>query len=163
MRRFWHLNFRNTIINSNKKVSKGGFCAPPAIVGCALTTVGAGLMTTFVPSISTGKWIGYQILVGAGRGLSIQVVGAARQANRKTSISLTGTIALDCHPGSVACTMGTIRDLVHPLWPILWWFGVHGVCADRVCQQTIRSTGPLHSAYAQRQSDCGSRRCPVSF
>ena len=56
-------------------VSKTGYCTPPAIVGCALTAMGAGLMTMFTPSTPAGKWIGYQILIGAGRGLSMQVVG----------------------------------------------------------------------------------------
>ena len=31
-------------------------------------------MTTFTPSTNAGKWIGYQILVGAGRGLALQMV-----------------------------------------------------------------------------------------
>ena len=31
-------------------------------------------MTTFVPSTDSGKWIGYQILVGTGRGLALQMV-----------------------------------------------------------------------------------------
>ncbi|KAE8366251.1 MFS general substrate transporter [Aspergillus caelatus] len=72
-------------------VSKGGYCAPPALTGCALTVIGAGLMTTFVPSTRSGKWIGYQILIGAGRGLSIQVPIIATQAVLPRQLISSGT------------------------------------------------------------------------
>ena len=45
-----------------------------ASFGNATTAIGAGLMTTFLPSTSAGKWIGYQILAGVGRGIALQMV-----------------------------------------------------------------------------------------
>jgi hypothetical protein len=38
-----------------------------------LTAIGSGLMTTFIPSTSTAKWIGYQIMTGTGRGMVMQM------------------------------------------------------------------------------------------
>lgn len=37
-----------------------------------ITSIGHGLLATLSPTTSTGKWIGYQILLGAGRGMGFQ-------------------------------------------------------------------------------------------
>ena len=47
---------------------------PFAISGSILTAIGGGLLGTLYPSISDGNWIGYQILVGSGRGMVVQQV-----------------------------------------------------------------------------------------
>lgn len=39
-----------------------------------LLSIGSGLMSTFSPSTPIGKWIGFQIIYGAGRGLGLQMV-----------------------------------------------------------------------------------------
>ena len=39
-----------------------------------VSSIGSGLMTTFVPSTGAGAWIGYQILVGLGRASLFQMV-----------------------------------------------------------------------------------------
>ncbi|KAA8651484.1 MDR family MFS transporter [Aspergillus tanneri] len=44
-----------------------------ALASSVITAIGNGLISTFTPSTSTGKWIGYQILIGTGRGLGFQV------------------------------------------------------------------------------------------
>lgn len=51
-----------------------GYVTPWALFGSMLTTVGAGLITTFTPSSTAGEWIGYQILIGTGRGSVLQMV-----------------------------------------------------------------------------------------
>jgi hypothetical protein len=43
------------------------------IVGGALGTIGSGLMYTMDTETSTGKWIGYQIIVGFTVGWTFQV------------------------------------------------------------------------------------------
>jgi MFS family permease len=58
---------------AGKLVSKIGYYTPFALGGSMLTSIGSGLMTTFDPSTSTGKWIGYQIMTGTGRGMVIQM------------------------------------------------------------------------------------------
>ena len=40
-----------------------------------LTSIGGGLTTTFDLSTPAGDWIGYQILIGTGRGSVLQMVG----------------------------------------------------------------------------------------
>ncbi|KAK8031585.1 hypothetical protein PG990_001319 [Apiospora arundinis] len=54
-------------------VQKTGYYLPEVIAGNVLMAIGGGLTTMFVPSTGSGEWIGYQILVGAGRGLALQV------------------------------------------------------------------------------------------
>lgn len=46
----------------------------PFVFACViLTSIGYGLCSTFSIGTSTGEWIGYQILFGAGRGLGFQM------------------------------------------------------------------------------------------
>lgn len=49
-------------------ISKVGYYTPFFYLGSIITPIGAGLMTTFTPSTGSGKWIGYQIIVGIGLG-----------------------------------------------------------------------------------------------
>lgn len=53
-------------------VTKNGYFTAPAIIGCAIGTVGCGLISTITPSSSSGMWIGFEILASAGIGLAIQ-------------------------------------------------------------------------------------------
>lgn len=56
-----------------------GFYTPFLIGSTAIFAVGAGLITTYSADISNPKWIGYQILAGAGLGAGFQVPQAAVQ------------------------------------------------------------------------------------
>ncbi|KAJ9306058.1 hypothetical protein DTO217A2_4530 [Paecilomyces variotii] len=58
---------------AGKFVELIGYCTAWALFGCTLSSIGAGLMTTFLPSTGAGPWIGYQILMGIGRGSVIQM------------------------------------------------------------------------------------------
>ncbi|KAJ5641800.1 hypothetical protein N7490_005800 [Penicillium lividum] len=60
-------------LSSGPIVTKLGYYTPVALFGAILLSVGSGLISTFSPSTPTGKWIGYQILYGAGRGLGLQI------------------------------------------------------------------------------------------
>lgn len=53
-------------------VSKNGLFAPPAIIGCAIGTVGSGLLATLQPNSSLGHWFGFEVLISAGLGMAIQ-------------------------------------------------------------------------------------------
>jgi len=55
-------------------VNKVGYYIPISLFAAVLISVGNGLISTFSPGTSTGKWIGYQILLGVGRGLGLQMV-----------------------------------------------------------------------------------------
>ncbi|KAI1804259.1 MFS general substrate transporter [Daldinia bambusicola] len=62
-------------------VQKTGYYIPEVVGGNALVAIGAGLTTTFSPATSDGEIIGYQILMGAGRGFVLQLLVLAMQAN----------------------------------------------------------------------------------
>jgi hypothetical protein len=56
-----------------------GYYTPFLIGSTAIFAVGAGLITTYSADISTPRWIGFQILAGAGLGAGFQVSQAAVQ------------------------------------------------------------------------------------
>ena len=53
-------------------VSKNGYFTAPAIAGCAIGTVGCGLLSTLKVDASSSMWIGCEILASAGIGMAIQ-------------------------------------------------------------------------------------------
>lgn len=63
-----------TVILSGGLVQKVGYYLPFAAAGSAISAVGNGIITMFSPTTSTGKWIGYQIVLGSGRGIGMQMV-----------------------------------------------------------------------------------------
>ncbi|KAL9623476.1 MAG: hypothetical protein Q9160_002156 [Pyrenula sp. 1 TL-2023] len=54
-------------------VGKFGYYLPWIILSAAMVAIANGVLSTLSTETSTGKWIGYQILLGVGRGLGIQV------------------------------------------------------------------------------------------
>ncbi|TQB73264.1 hypothetical protein MPDQ_006009 [Monascus purpureus] len=68
-------------IISGALVGRFGYYLPWSLAGGIVSSVGNGLLTTFTPSTSVGKWIGYQILLGAGRGAGLQMPIIAAQNN----------------------------------------------------------------------------------
>ncbi|KAH8897435.1 MFS general substrate transporter [Thozetella sp. PMI_491] len=62
-------------------VQKTGYYLPEVVVGNAMVAAGATLMTMMTPDTTEGMWIGFQILVGAGRGLVMQLLVTAIQTN----------------------------------------------------------------------------------
>lgn len=62
-------------------IAKTGHFWPILLVGSVLATIGSGLIYTLDIGSSKGEWIGYQLLVGAGCGLAIQVPIIANQAS----------------------------------------------------------------------------------
>ncbi|KAK5659189.1 hypothetical protein OQA88_1279 [Cercophora sp. LCS_1] len=49
-----------------------GYYTPWMLVSVVFVTIGYGLITTFQPDTDRGKWIGYQIIAGAGIGFGMQ-------------------------------------------------------------------------------------------
>ncbi|PVH87890.1 MFS general substrate transporter [Cadophora sp. DSE1049] len=62
-------------------VQKIGYYLPEVIGGNCLVVAGAALMSTMRPDTSMGQWIGYQILLGTGRGFVMQLLVTAIQTN----------------------------------------------------------------------------------
>ncbi|CAJ2509231.1 Uu.00g142570.m01.CDS01 [Anthostomella pinea] len=60
--------------NTNTEwLSRFGYYLPFAVIGMTVTAIANGLISTFSPTTSIGQWVGYQILMGAGRGSSLQI------------------------------------------------------------------------------------------
>jgi MFS family permease len=53
-------------------LSKVGYYTLFMIIGGTLLTVGSGLLGTFAVDTTVGQWIGFQIVVGFGSGVSMQ-------------------------------------------------------------------------------------------
>lgn len=47
---------------------------PFMIFGAILNSIGCGLLSLLIVQTSAAKWIGYQVIFGAGRGLANAVV-----------------------------------------------------------------------------------------
>ncbi|OTB10378.1 hypothetical protein K445DRAFT_70393 [Daldinia sp. EC12] len=54
-------------------VGRVGYYLPFALIGAVMVTIANGILSTLSPTTSTGKWIGYQIIHGVGRGLGMQM------------------------------------------------------------------------------------------
>ncbi|KAJ4352555.1 uncharacterized protein N0V89_007904 [Didymosphaeria variabile] len=67
-------------IMSGAAVSKLGFYMPWAVFSGAVVAIGNGLLSTLTQHTSTARWIGYLILVGAGRGAGMQMSLVATQS-----------------------------------------------------------------------------------
>ncbi|PNY26418.1 Pantothenate synthetase [Tolypocladium capitatum] len=68
-------------IASGAFISATGNYQPMLIGGAALATIGAGLLYLLDVNTSTGHWIGYQIVAGAGWGASFQIPMIAVQGS----------------------------------------------------------------------------------
>ncbi|KAK8001818.1 MFS multidrug transporter [Apiospora marii] len=78
----------------NLAVSKIGYYLPFAVFGGILNSIGNGLLSTLTPSTETAKWVGYQIVTGAGRGAAMQICIIAIQNALPPSQIPTGMSAL---------------------------------------------------------------------
>ena len=56
-----------------KLVGKVGYYLPFIILSGALVAIGTGLLSTIMVTTSTARWVGFQILIGFGRGCGLQV------------------------------------------------------------------------------------------
>ena len=61
----------------NQVVGKLGYYLPVSVFSAMLIATGCGLLSTLAPGTPTGRWIGLQILLGAGSGSGLQMVGIA--------------------------------------------------------------------------------------
>ncbi|KAL2827943.1 major facilitator superfamily domain-containing protein [Aspergillus cavernicola] len=71
-----------------------GYYTPFLIASTALAAIGAGLLTLYSIDISNSKWIGYQIVLGAGVGAGFQVPMTAVQTSLKAEDIPQGTAAV---------------------------------------------------------------------
>lgn len=75
-------------------VSAVGYTTPPAVIGCAIGTIGLGLMTTLKVDTPTVQWAGYQVITSAGFGMAIQQGFTAVQTVLEPDDMAVGTSAV---------------------------------------------------------------------
>ncbi|KAJ4860086.1 major facilitator superfamily domain-containing protein [Trichoderma breve] len=71
---------------SGAMVQRTGYVIPYALAASALTAIGNGLLALYSPSTSVGKWVGYQLIAGLGRGLGLQMSLLAVQTALQQSL-----------------------------------------------------------------------------
>ncbi|KAM5345318.1 hypothetical protein ACJ41O_011180 [Fusarium nematophilum] len=71
-----------------------GYYLPFAVLSAVFSAVANGLLSTMDPYTPTAKWAGYQILVGFGRGMSMQMPIIAVQAHSSPDIISVATAVL---------------------------------------------------------------------
>jgi len=101
-------------------VSKNGLFAPPAILGYAIATVGAALLSTLQIDTSSAKWIGYEILTSVGLGLAIQQGFTAVQTVlpiEEVPIGTAAVVASQSFGGAVFVSVGNTLLRNHLLDP----------------------------------------------
>ncbi|KAJ8113163.1 hypothetical protein ONZ43_g5218 [Nemania bipapillata] len=67
-------------IISGISLTKVGYFHVLLLSGAGFATLGAGLLTTLGPNLETGKYVGYQLLLGIGCGLCLQIPVIVGQA-----------------------------------------------------------------------------------
>ncbi|KAF4182882.1 hypothetical protein CNMCM7927_009424 [Aspergillus lentulus] len=93
---------------SGALVRKLHYVPPWAIIGSVMTAVGSGLMTTFTADTSKGKWIGYQIIAGFGRGAALNMpIVASQEYLSPDAIAIASSAIALCQylTGSVAISV----------------------------------------------------------
>lgn len=58
-------------------VGRLGYYLPFIVIDAVIVAIANGILSTLSVGTSTGKWIGYQILLGFGRGFGLQMVNPA--------------------------------------------------------------------------------------
>ncbi|MCJ1405112.1 hypothetical protein MMC11_008338 [Xylographa trunciseda] len=108
-------------IISGALTSKLGYYTPWAVIGCAFTAIGSGLMGTFTPSTPLSKWVGYQLLAGAGRGMVLQMPITAVQSVLPPAQTAVGSaLVLFCQIfGGAVCVTVAQLTLTNSLVPAL--------------------------------------------
>lgn len=75
-------------------ITAAGYYTPFLIASTAIAAIGTGLITLFDVDMSNGKWIGYQIVTGAGVGAGFQVPMTAVQTVLSPEDIPVGTAAV---------------------------------------------------------------------
>ncbi|KAL1653189.1 hypothetical protein SLS61_004436, partial [Didymella pomorum] len=67
------------VVVTGAMITKQGYYLPWGVFSGVSTAIGAGLISMWTPSTGSGKWIGYQIVFGVGRGAGMQVASTRRK------------------------------------------------------------------------------------
>ena len=123
-------------------VSRMGYYLPWALVGGIITAIGNGLVSTFTASTSASVWIGYQILLGAGRGCGMQIVSPTPAQVGVASLTLPGhhCSAERRISRPIPSRLGQCRLFPEPQYIYRCRHREHDLCADtQLSHHTLRA------------------------
>ncbi|KAI1419549.1 efflux pump [Xylaria sp. FL1777] len=92
-------------------VKKIGYCLPAVLLSGITVAIGGGLLSLLDPTTTTAKWVGYQILLGFGRGVGIQmpiVMVQAILAPHLVPIGMSLIVFSQTFGGSVFLTVANV-------------------------------------------------------
>ncbi|KAJ5085830.1 hypothetical protein N7532_010601 [Penicillium argentinense] len=98
-------------VMSGLLIGRLGYYLPWAVFCGVATAIGNGLISTLSPDTSTGKWVGYQILMGAGRGAGFQTPMIAIQnalAPSQVSVGMAILMFIQTLSGAVFLTFADV-------------------------------------------------------
>lgn len=75
-----------------------GYYLPWVVAGSCMSAIGYGLMSTFNPTTSTARWVGYQVLYGAGSGTASSGVSSLRLCMSRLKLIHQLYIGNHCRP-----------------------------------------------------------------
>lgn len=93
-------------------VSKMGYYLPWAVFASIAMAVGAGLIATWSPTTGIGMWIGYQIILGVGRGAGLQQGMTALQTVLPDSQIAVGMAVMMFLQGLLASVLISIANTI---------------------------------------------------
>ena len=119
-------------VGSPLSVSRMGYYLPWALASGVITTIGNVLVSTFTVSTSTAVWIGYQIVLGAGRGCGMQIVSPTPAQVGVASLTLPGhhCSAERRISGPIPSRVGQRRLFPEPQYIYRCRHREHDLCAD---------------------------------
>lgn len=115
------LKWRWIVVTVRILVTKMGYYLPFCVAASIFASIGHGLISTLSPSSSIGRWIGYQIIIGFGRGLGLQMPFVAVQNTlpaSMVSISMSLLTFMQTLGGAIMLTCGetiftnSLRDTI---------------------------------------------------
>ncbi|KAK2015900.1 major facilitator superfamily transporter [Colletotrichum eremochloae] len=96
---------------SGALVGRMGYYLPWAVFGSIVSTIGNGLISTWTPHTSSAAWIGYQVLLGAGRGSMMQmhiIAVQAASAPSRLPVAMATVIFLQTFGGAIFLTVASV-------------------------------------------------------
>ncbi|KDN62611.1 putative major facilitator superfamily transporter [Colletotrichum sublineola] len=105
---------------SGALVGRMGYYLPWVVFGSIVSTIGNGLISTWTPHTSSAAWIGYQVLLGAGRGSMMQmnslvpspaqpiIAVQAASAPSRLPVAMATVIFLQTFGGAIFVTVASV-------------------------------------------------------
>ncbi|KAK9426574.1 putative Major facilitator superfamily domain-containing protein [Seiridium unicorne] len=92
-------------------IQRAGYYLPFAAISGAISAIGNGLVSTYTPWTETAKWAGYQILLGGGRGIGMQMGVVAVQnvlSPHQIPVGVAFLIFCQNFSGAIFVVVGTV-------------------------------------------------------